>query len=177
MSSWAKDLGWLAAILIVLLTYSLITGVSWPIAVVSSYSMEPTLRVGDFVFLTSASCSSVQPGDVVVYIARHPMWSGNWIIHRVYKIEGCSIFTWGDNNPSPDQAAGEPPVVENLVGEVALIVPYVGVFPLLVRPQGVGMYAIISWLGRIAIFAALVYGFYYFFKTEESKKRRRAYIK
>ncbi len=179
MSSWVKDLVLLVAILAALVAYSLATGVSWPIAVVSSYSMEPTLRVGDFVFLTAASCSSVQPGDVVVYVARHLMWHGSWIIHRVYKTEGCSIFTWGDNNPSPDQAVGEPPVVNNLVGEVALIMPYVGVFPLLVRPQSVGTYAVGLWFLRIAIFAAVVYGFYYYFKLDSgggnfgSRKRRR----
>lgn len=171
MSSWAKDLVWLVVILIALIAYSQITGVSWPIAVVSSYSMEPTLRVGDFVLLTSASCAYVQPGDVVVYVARSPLWAGNWIIHRVYKVDGCSIFTWGDNNIVPDQLVGEPPVSDNLVGKVAVIIPYVGVFPLVVRPQGVDAYAMVSWLGRIVIFAVIVYGFYYFFKAEKTRSR------
>jgi len=38
--------------------------------------MEPTLRVGDFIVLTGASCQSVNVGDIVVYVARNPTWAG-----------------------------------------------------------------------------------------------------
>ncbi|MFN3803471.1 MAG: signal peptidase I [Pyrobaculum sp.] len=171
MRGWVKDLAWLLAILIALVAYSSATGVAWPIAVVSSYSMEPTLRLGDFILLMSASCNSIQPGEIIVYVARHPLWAGSWIIHRVYKKEGCSIYTWGDNNNMPDQAAGEPPVVNNVVGKVAVVVPYVGVFPLVVRPQGVGLEAVATWLGRMAVFFLLTYGFYHYFKQPDRRKK------
>ncbi|MEZ0319646.1 MAG: signal peptidase I, partial [Pyrobaculum sp.] len=139
-----------------------------------SYSMEPTLHVGDFVILGGASCATASPGDVVVYVARNPMWAGSWIIHRVYAKEGsCGLVTWGDNNKLPDQAVGEPPVSNNLVGRVVLTVPYVGVFPLVVRPQGVGAVAMATWLGRLALFLGAVYSFYWFFKSADRRPRRR----
>jgi len=175
VKSWVKDIIWFIAIVAALVTYGAWTGVAWPIAVVSSYSMEPTLRVGDFILLTGAACQTVQPGEIVVYVARNPMWHGSWIIHRVHqKTErSCGLITWGDNNPVPDQAVGEPPVANNIVGKVALTVPYIGVFPLVVRPQGVGAEAIATWMGRLAIFAAATYAFYHYFKSAEPPKKRK----
>jgi signal peptidase len=157
----------------IIVAYGALAGVPWPIAVVSSYSMEPTMRVGDFIVLAGASCQSVNVGDVVVYVARNPTWHGSWIIHRVHQKEGnCELITWGDNNPMPDQAksVGEPPVSDNLVGKVLFTVPYVGVFPLIARPQGVGAEAMAAWLGRIAAFSAMVYLFYQYFKTAEPRR-------
>lgn len=177
MKGWVKDLLWFVAIVIALVAYSAASGVAWPIAVVSSYSMEPTMRVGDFVLLSGASCASVTPGDVVVYVAKNPSWYGSWIIHRVYEKQqtggNCALVTWGDNNNLPDQAVGEPPVSKNIVGKVALTVPYIGVFPLVVRPQGVGNEALAAWIGRLVIFGAAVYAFYYYFKAGERELKRR----
>jgi signal peptidase len=165
---------WFVGLVVVLVVYGVLAGVPWPIAVVSSYSMEPTLRVGDFIVLMGASCQSVNVGDVVVYVARNPMWHGNWIIHRVYQKEGgCKLMTWGDNNLAPDQLSGEPPVSDNIVGKVLFTVPYVGVFPLVARPQGVGAEAMAAWLGRIAVFGALVYFFYLYFKAAEPRRGKR----
>ncbi|WP_053240517.1 signal peptidase I [Pyrobaculum islandicum] len=175
MGGWVREFLWLVAIVVALVVYSVVAGVAWPIAVVSSYSMEPTLRVGDFIFLVGASCQSVSPGDVVVYVARNPLWVGSWIIHRVYqKVDrgGCGLITWGDNNPAPDQAAGEPPVTNNIIGKVLFTVPYVGVFPLVVRPQGVGGEAVAAWLGRLALFSVATYLFYLYFKGGEPRRRR-----
>jgi len=172
---WVWDLVWFVGLVVVLVVYGALAHVSWPIAVVSSYSMEPTLRVGDFIVLTGASCQSVNVGDVVVYVARNPMWYGSWIIHRVYQKEGnCGLITWGDNNPMPDQAVGEPPVSSNIVGKVLFTVPYVGVFPLVARPQGVGAEAMAAWFGRIAVFGALVYLFYLYFKAAEPRRGKKA---
>jgi signal peptidase len=69
---WVWDLAWFVGLVVVLVVYGVLAGVPWPIAVVSSYSMEPTLRVGDFIVLAGASCQSVNVGDVVVYVARNP---------------------------------------------------------------------------------------------------------
>jgi signal peptidase len=167
---------WFVGLVVVLVVYGVLAGVPWPIAVVSSYSMEPTMRVGDFIVLTGASCQSVNVGDVVVYVARNPMWHGSWIIHRVYQEEegGCKLITWGDNNLMPDQAVGEPPVSSNIVGKVLFTVPYVGVFPLVARPQGVGTEAMAAWLGRIATFSAMVYLFYQYFKAAEPPRGKAA---
>jgi len=172
---WVWDLVWFVGLVAIIVVYGALAGVQWPIAVVSSYSMEPTMRVGDFIVLTGASCQSVNVGDVVVYVARNPVWHGSWIIHRVYQKEGnCELKTWGDNNPMPDQAVGEPPVSSNIVGKVLFTVPYVGVFPLVARPQGVGAEAMAAWLGRIAIFGALVYLFYLYFKAAEPRRGKKA---
>jgi signal peptidase len=172
---WVWDLVWFVGLVVVLVVYGALAGVQWPIAVVSSYSMEPTMRVGDFIVLTGASCQSVDVGDVVVYVARNPMWHGSWIIHRVHQKEGnCELMTWGDNNPMPDQLAGEPPVSSNIVGKVLFTVPYVGVFPLVARPQGVGAEAMAAWLGRIAVFGAMVYLFYQYFKAAEPRRGKKA---
>jgi signal peptidase len=83
-------------------------------------------------------------------------------------------MTWGDNNLAPDQLAGEPPVSDNIVGKVLFTVPYVGVFPLVARPQGVGAEAMAAWFGRIAVFGALVYFFYLYFKAAEPRRGKRA---
>jgi len=174
---WVWDLVWFVGFVVVLVVYGALAHVSWPIAVVSSYSMEPTMRVGDFIVLTGASCQSVNVGDIVVYVARNPMWYGSWIIHRVYQKEGnCGLITWGDNNPIADQAkgVGEPPVSSNIVGKVLFTVPYVGVFPLVARPQGVGAEAMAAWFGRIAVFGALVYLFYLYFKAAEPRRGKKA---
>lgn len=173
MKGWARDLLWFAVIVAAIIAYSFAAGVAWPIAVVSSYSMEPTLKVGDFVILGGANCQSVKPGDIVVYRAVNPLWAGSWIIHRVYQVEGCRLLTWGDNNPAPDQAVGEPPVSSNLIGKVQVIVPYIGVFPLVVRPQGFGPAAIAAWMGRLVIFIAAVYAFYLYFKAAERPRRKQ----
>ncbi|WP_237179470.1 hypothetical protein [Pyrobaculum ferrireducens] len=59
-----------------------------------------------------------------------------------------------------------------------MVVPYVGLFPLVVRPQGVGGAAMATWIGRLLVFGAATYAFYYYFKSAEAaprrKKRRKA---
>ncbi|MEL9990901.1 MAG: signal peptidase I [Thermoproteus sp.] len=167
-SKWATDL--LAFAVIVFLIFfasKYVLHVSWPFAVVSSWSMMPDLRVGDFVLLVGAtSCSQINVGDVIVYIASAPFPPGEWIIHRVIAKTQCQFTTKGDNsltNPISDQQYGEPPVtLGDVVGKLGLVIPYIGVFPLIVRPQsafGAGM-----WLLRLVIFVALVAAYYIAFK-------------
>ncbi len=164
---WILDVFSFAVILfVVFFAAKYVLHVSWPFAVVSSWSMMPDLRVGDFVILSNTK-SCPQVGDIVVYIASLPFPPGEWVIHRVIAVgPGCSLITKGDNaitNPISDQQYGEPPVTrDNIIGEVALIVPYVGVFPLIVRPQsaaGVGL-----WLLRLSVFLALIAAYYVAFK-------------
>ncbi|MFP3168901.1 MAG: signal peptidase I [Thermoproteus sp.] len=164
---WVQDIFVFAVILFaVFLAAKYILRVSWPFAVVSSWSMMPDLRVGDFVVLTGAgSCPHV--GDIIVYVASPPFPPGEWIIHRVIAVgPGCSLATKGDNsitNPISDQQYGEPPVTPgDIIGKAMLVVPYIGVFPLIVRPQsaaGVGL-----WLMRLGIFLMLIAAYYAAFK-------------
>jgi len=86
--------------------------------VVTSESMEPTLKVGDLVFLSHRDPTV---GDVIVY--RH---GDILIIHRLISQDGDRLITKGDNpntNPEPD-----PRTVykSDVVGVAVARVPYVG---------------------------------------------------
>ncbi len=164
---WILDIFIFAVIIfVVFFLAKYVLHVSWPFAVVSSWSMMPDLRVGDFVLLTGVSgCPKV--GDIIVYVASSPFPPGEWVIHRVISIgPGCSVFTKGDNaftNPISDQQYGEPPVTsENIVGEAVLIVPYVGVFPLIVRPQSIAGTGL--WVMRFSVFLILIAAYYIAFR-------------
>ncbi|MBP1449999.1 MAG: signal peptidase I, partial [Thermoproteus sp.] len=156
---WEYDLLALAvAVFAIFFAARYILHVSWPFAVVSSWSMLPTLRVGDFVLLAGVrSCSSLQLGDIIVYVAEPPVPPGEWIIHRVISVSpACQVVTKGDNNPISDQQFGEPPVaLGDIVGEAFFVIPYVGVFPLIVRPQSFGGAGIDLWASRLLLFSIL----------------------
>nr|KJR73319.1 MAG: peptidase S26 [Thermoproteus sp. AZ2] len=165
---WSKDLLYLAVVVFaVFFAARYILHVAWPFAVVSSWSMLPTLRVGDFVVLSGiSSCNALEVGDIIVYIALPPFPPGEWIIHRVASIApGCEITTKGDNNPISDQVYGEPPVtLDRVIGKVVFIVPYVGIFPLVVRPQSSSPAGLDLWAMRLAIFAAAIAAYYAAFR-------------
>ncbi|GEM_PF-4460166 len=95
------------------------------IVVVTSESMEPTLKVGDLVFLTHDEPSI---GDVIVY--KH----GNiYIIHRLIGEKDGKYVTKGDNpatNPSPDPRDVYP---EDVVGVAKVRVPYLGYLVIIIR--------------------------------------------
>lgn len=74
-----------------------------PVAVmiVDGHSMEPTLRPGDVVVAVRCCPSCASPGDIVVWCTPF----GSCTVHRLVRIEGGRLVTWGDNratNPSPD---------------------------------------------------------------------------
>ncbi len=93
-----------------------------PLAVVSSWSMEPTLHIGDLIIVRG-----VEPkvGDVVVYSR------GKYIVHRVIAksetTDGFTVITKGDANTYPDGRIS----YKQVKGKVVIIVPYVGVLKLL----------------------------------------------
>jgi len=115
------------AVLVVVATLLVVTVLSdlgllpeyW--AAVGSYSMVPTLEIGDLVLLTPVKTSSILLGKVIVY--RGP--GGEEIIHRVIKILNGGVRTKGDANPLPD-----PFIVplSSIRGVVTAVIPYVG-FP------------------------------------------------
>ncbi len=93
-------------------------GVSQPLMLVASNSMEPTISVGDIIVVRSANTSQVHLGDVIVYQKSLGKFS---ILHRVvcivtssgssctppfYPYVNCYVppcyYTKGDNNPAPD---------------------------------------------------------------------------
>ncbi|MCG2862960.1 MAG: signal peptidase I [Vulcanisaeta sp.] len=109
------------ALLTVLLVLSILV-VPW--AVVSSYSMEPTLEVGDLVIMapTIGTCQSLL-GHVAIYYS--PQF-GDLIVHRAVAIEnvqGCIYVFKGDANLGPDPY---PVPRYNVVGVVQFVIPQLG---------------------------------------------------
>jgi signal peptidase len=108
------------------LTLTIVTGMFFPIHVVSSESMVPSLVPGDIIVVKSTSSDKVYLGDIIVYRAPRPYPSP--IIHRVIDkvVEDSSIYfrTKGDNNPTSDPYLVYP---TDIIGEyTGLRVPIIG---------------------------------------------------
>ena len=84
-------------------------------SVVLSGSMEPELAVNDMIIVVSRD--SYEEGDVVVFQSY-----GTLIVHRIISIDGETVVTQGDANPSPDA----PIELADIKGEVVYAIPYVG---------------------------------------------------
>ncbi len=112
-------------------------GTDTPLAVVSSWSMEPTLHVGDIIVVYGRD--RIREGDIVVYVSA----SGTLIVHRVIAIEegafGLVYVTKGDANPTPDTPV--PP--SRVKGKVILVIPYLGNIKLLFERMFVSPYSLI----------------------------------
>jgi len=99
-----------------------------PLAVVTSWSMEPTLHVGDLIVVSGRE--PLRIGDVIVYAKPN----GELIVHRLVAVEeglqGTLFITKGDANPNVD----DPPVDPGRVkGKVILVIPYLGTLRLFVE--------------------------------------------
>lgn len=115
----AVTLTFLAAALI--LGAPRLLGTDTPLAVVTSWSMEPTLHVGDLIVVSGREQPKV--GDVIVYMKPN----GELIVHRLIAIKeaawGTVFITKGDANPYPD----EPIETGRVKGKVIFVIPYLGV--------------------------------------------------
>ncbi|MGB9631438.1 MAG: signal peptidase I [Candidatus Methanodesulfokora sp.] len=92
----------LAALLLLVIVdfgLSMVFGVKYPLAVVMSGSMEPTLEPGDLILVQKVDPASLKVGDIIVF---EVPWSNTPIVHRVIAIDNGKIFTKGDNNLYPD---------------------------------------------------------------------------
>jgi len=122
---------------ILLLSLRLFLGVEYPLLVVSSGSMMPTLNIGDLIVVQRAEPPQINIGDIVVF--KNPRNSAELIVHRVVKIssgqDGYKITTVGDaTGGSADQFS--PWDGSRLVGRVIMRVPYIGNLYLLLHPGG-----------------------------------------
>jgi len=113
----AKEIAYIvlmALLLLVLVDFglSMAFGVRYPLAVVMSGSMKPTLEPGDLILVQKADPAGLKVGDIVVF--RVP-WSDIPIVHRVIAIDDGRIFTKGDNNLYPDPGYRSP---EDIYGRV-----------------------------------------------------------
>jgi len=111
---------------------------SSPVYVVVSKSMVPTLEVGDLVITQAVPFSSIQVGQVIIYIEPDSLGGcgGLTIVHRVVAITSQGLITQGDDratNPFPDEPGQWPPVPAQCVkGVVVLAIPYLGLVSMVI---------------------------------------------
>jgi len=109
------DIIFIAVILLLISRFvTVLTGMAYPLSVVSSSSMEPSLSRGDIVPWIPCDVDDVKVGDVIVYRSVH----GNLMIHRVVDVRNGKFITKGDANNFTDQEG--PHVPEPMVGETNL---------------------------------------------------------
>jgi len=116
-------------------------GIRYPLMVVVSQSMIPTLGVGDLISVEhvddfSGVVAAPQPeGDIIVYV--RPSASSEFIVHRAVEKSqgegGWQFVTKGDNNPTPD---GIPVPESRVVGRVVGRAPIFGYFLLFIKTSG-----------------------------------------
>lgn len=64
-------------------------------------SMRPLIRVNrDKVMLVSAQPEEIRVGDIVLFPGHYK--GGEYCLHRVWKLDGDRVQTFGDGNPKPD---------------------------------------------------------------------------
>ena len=68
---------------------------------VAGSSMFPLIRVNrDQVMLTSVESEDIKVGDIVLFPGHYK--GGEYCLHRVWKLDGDRVQTFGDGNPKPD---------------------------------------------------------------------------
>ena len=64
-------------------------------------SMRPLIRVNrDKVMLVSVQPEKIRVGDIVLFPGHYK--GGEYCLHRVWKLDGDRVQTFGDGNPRPD---------------------------------------------------------------------------
>ena len=110
----------------------------YPIVVVSSESMVPTLNVGDLLILKGIPPEDIKVGDIIVFRATWLPSSEPPVVHRVVAIENRSgilyFYTKGDNNRFRDPA---PAPQQNVIGVVIFVIPRIGIISLWLRQSGI----------------------------------------
>jgi len=109
-----------------------------PFMIVTTGSMEPTIMVGDLIYVKGVPADELQVGDIITFIPPSDYVRGARITHRIISIEYTKddiLFkTQGDNNPSVDPwtvASGD------IIGRQSGIVKGLGGFFLWVKtPAG-----------------------------------------
>lgn len=109
-----------------------------PLMVVTTGSMEPTIKVGDLIYVKGVSPSDLQVGDIITFTPPSDYVRGSLVTHRIVEIiyvnDDISFKTKGDNNDSTD-----PWTISSdaIVGRQTAILPNVGSFFLWVKtPAG-----------------------------------------
>jgi len=122
-----------------------VLGTDYPMMVVVSQSMVPTLGVGDYIFVgkiadTKNITTGTNPdGEIIVFLK--PGSTEEYIVHRAIRKVTSSgevkYVTKGDNNLSAD---GVPVPPENVMGRVIGHIPIIGYFSLFIKTmRGFGL--------------------------------------
>lgn len=140
----------LVAVIIVLSLNNILQiflGSSIPLAVVSSYSMDPTLHVTDIVVSLMPSRNNYAVGDIIIF--KNPL--GELIVHRVIKkcLNPPVYVTQGDANPIPDTYQIRS---SDIYGKVIVVIPYLGTLSLLYNKYP---FVIITYILLIALISLL----------------------
>ena len=115
----------------------------YPVLVVVSGSMVPTLERGDLIVVRGVDPREITVGTIIVF--HSPRDYETLIVHRVYALEqeGDEIYfrSKGDYNPRPDDWT----IPANyVVGIFIARIPYVGIVVMKLRePFGMGLIAIL----------------------------------
>lgn len=116
-----------------------------PLMVVTTGSMEPTIMVGDLIYVKGVSPSDIQVGDIITFKPPSEYLKGALITHRVIKViydsNEISFKTMGDNNPSIDPWTV---TSDDIIGRQTAILSGVGGYFLWIRtPAGIATLGII----------------------------------
>ena len=121
-----------------------ITGTSFPLLVVKSESMTPTIMKGDIIAVTSVKPSQIaaefNTGDVIIFYRPGYLGDNDWIIvHRAVRRVASGIVTKGDHNLDTDEFSWGPVPYENIIGRwTGFSIPYwagVGYLVLVLRGE------------------------------------------
>jgi len=132
-----------ALFLIIARFLSVWSGTPFPVALVTSDSMEPSLMEGDIVAWTPERIEDLKVGDVVVFKSYVRWPDEKIVVHRIYDIETSNkgnilLTTKGDKNDWTDQKGPhipEPYIREDhlmgkaiSIGQQPIKIPFVGMF-------------------------------------------------
>ena len=157
-----------------------LTGTEYPIMVVVSESMEPTLGVGDYIFVRGVrDVNSVNVGDIIVFLKPGSLYN-EYVVHRAIGIvqRGGALYyrTKGDNNPVLDW--WEVPE-SNIIGRVYGRIPLIGYFSLFERTSG-GIITLIALICLVFLVDYIIppreIETSTVFSDEENQRRRLSYL-
>ena len=144
----------------------IVLNTEYPIVVVSSESMVPTLNVGDLLILKGVDPKDIKVGDIIVFRATWLPSSEPPVVHRVIEIENRSgtlyFYTKGDNNRFQDP---EPAPAQNVIGVVIFVIPRIGLVSLWLRQSGI--------FGPIVLVIIIIILILTFGSTEEEEEEKK----
>ena len=120
-------------------------GTEYPMMVVVSQSMVPTLGVGDYIIvakipdINQITAAPPPEGEIIVFLK--PGTTDDYIVHRaIRRIDSNGVISYvtkGDNNFSAD---GTPVSASNVMGKVVGHIPIIGYFSLFIKTlRGFGL--------------------------------------